>query len=153
MNGAAQIEETATQLAGRLRNSISRQRIMPVFSRLSCCMDSSKSAALLCASMIHLFLKTARKFDEAANFVLVQLIEQEPDICNKRYQDYARRGKVDLAWEKISHKMKKAGMCVYTRVCIYIYIYVITKTYNRIKIQNMSAKTMQKKNYNMTRAL
>jgi hypothetical protein len=31
-NGAAQIEETATQIAGRLRNSISRQRSKPVFS-------------------------------------------------------------------------------------------------------------------------
>jgi hypothetical protein len=39
----------------------------------------------------------ARKTDEAANFVLVQLIEQEPGIYNKRYPDYARRGKVDLA--------------------------------------------------------
>jgi hypothetical protein len=35
VNGAAQIEKTATQLERRLRNSISRQRSMPVFSRLS----------------------------------------------------------------------------------------------------------------------
>jgi hypothetical protein len=36
LNGAAQIEETATQLAERLRNSTSRQRSMPVFSQLCC---------------------------------------------------------------------------------------------------------------------
>jgi hypothetical protein len=36
LNGAAQIEETATQLAERLRNSISRQRSTPVFSQLRC---------------------------------------------------------------------------------------------------------------------
>jgi hypothetical protein len=49
--------------------------------------------------VIHLFLKVARKFDEADNFVVVQLIEQEPGICNKRHPDYARRDKVDWAWE------------------------------------------------------
>jgi hypothetical protein len=38
--GAAHIEETETQLAGRLRNPISRQRSMPVFKRLSCRVDS-----------------------------------------------------------------------------------------------------------------
>jgi hypothetical protein len=50
----------------------------------------------------------ARKFDEAANFVLVQLIEEEPGMYDKRHPDhpdYARRAKVDLAWEKISHEM------------------------------------------------
>jgi hypothetical protein len=31
-------------------------------------------------SVIHLFLKKAWKVDEAANFVFVQLIEQEPGI-------------------------------------------------------------------------
>jgi hypothetical protein len=59
----------------------------------------------------------ARKFDEVANFVLVQLIEKEPGIYDKRHLDYARRDKVDLAWEKISHEMKESGMCVY----VYIY--------------------------------
>jgi hypothetical protein len=40
----------------------------------------------------------ARKF-EAANFVLVQLIEQEHGIYDKRHpDDYARRDKVDLTW-------------------------------------------------------
>jgi hypothetical protein len=36
LNGAAQIEETATQLGGRLRNSTSRQRSKPVFQQLRC---------------------------------------------------------------------------------------------------------------------
>jgi inosine/xanthosine triphosphate pyrophosphatase family protein len=63
----------------------------------------------------------AGKVDEAENFVLVQLIEQEPGIYDKRHPDYARRDKVDLAWEKISHEMKESGMCVF--VCVYIYIY------------------------------
>jgi hypothetical protein len=81
----------------------------------------------------------ARKGDEAANFALV------PGIYDRRYPDYARRDKVDLAWEKISHEMKESGM--------YIYIYMITKTYKRIKIQNMSAKTMQTTTTIWTRAL
>jgi hypothetical protein len=36
LNGAAQIEETATRLTERLRNSTSRQRSMPVFSQMRC---------------------------------------------------------------------------------------------------------------------
>jgi hypothetical protein len=59
----------------------------------------------------------ARKLDEAANFVLVQLIEKESGIYDKGHLDYARRDKVDLAWEKISHEMKESGI-------IYIYIYI-----------------------------
>jgi hypothetical protein len=50
--------------------------------------------------VIHLFVKMARKVDEAANFVLVQLIEQEPGIYDKRHPDNARWDKVHLAWEK-----------------------------------------------------
>jgi hypothetical protein len=46
----------------------------------------------------------ARKVDEAANFVFVQLIEQEPDVYNKRHPDTARQDKIDLAWERISHQ-------------------------------------------------
>jgi hypothetical protein len=42
----------------------------------------------------------AKKVDEAANFILVQLIEKEPGIYDKHHPDYARRDKVDLAWEK-----------------------------------------------------
>jgi hypothetical protein len=40
VNGAVQIEETATQISWSLRNSISRQWNMPVFTPLSCCVDS-----------------------------------------------------------------------------------------------------------------
>jgi hypothetical protein len=35
----------------------------------------------------------ARKVDEAANFVFVQLIVQEPGIYDKRHPDYARQDK------------------------------------------------------------
>jgi hypothetical protein len=42
----------------------------------------------------------ARKVDEVANFVSVQLIEQEPGIYDKCHPDYARQDKTDLAWEK-----------------------------------------------------
>jgi hypothetical protein len=59
--------------------------------------------------MIHLFLLMARKVDEAANFVSVQLIEQEPGIYDKRHPDYARQDKMDLAWEGISNETKKNG--------------------------------------------
>jgi hypothetical protein len=79
----------------------------------------------------------ARKVDEAANFVFVQLTEQEPEIYDKRRPDCARRDKIDLAGEKGSHEMNESGMCVY------VYIHIITKSYNEIKILNMSAKTMQ----------
>jgi hypothetical protein len=82
--------------------------------------------------VIHFFLKVARKVDEAANFVSVQLTEQEPGICDKRHPDYARRDKTDLAWERIFHEMKESDMCVYK----------IAKTYKRIQMQNMSAKAM-----------
>jgi hypothetical protein len=42
----------------------------------------------------------AWKTDEAANFVSVQLIEQETGIYDKRHPDYARQDKIDLAWER-----------------------------------------------------
>jgi hypothetical protein len=58
--------------------------------------------------MIHLFLKMARKVDEAANF-FVQLIEQEPDMYDKRHSDYARQDQIDMAWEGISHETEKSG--------------------------------------------
>jgi hypothetical protein len=75
----------------------------------------------------------ARKVDEAANFDLVQLFAQEPGIYDNRQPDYARRDIIDLAWEKISHEM-----------IIYILdLCIISKTYNRTKIQIMSAKTIQ----------
>jgi hypothetical protein len=50
-----------------------------------------------------------RKVDEVANFVFVQLIEQEPGIYDKCHADYARQDKIDLAWERISHKAKESG--------------------------------------------
>jgi hypothetical protein len=55
----------------------------------------------------------ARKVDEAASLVFMQLIEQEPAIYDKRHTDYARQDKIDLAWERISHRMEESGMCVY----------------------------------------
>jgi hypothetical protein len=54
--------------------------------------------------VIHLFLKTARKVDEAANFVFMQLNEQQSGIYAKRQPDCATKGKTDLAWERISHE-------------------------------------------------
>jgi hypothetical protein len=58
----------------------------------------------------------ARKFDEASNFVFVQLIEQEPRIYDKRHPDYARQDKVDWSWERISHETKESGICVYVYI-------------------------------------
>jgi hypothetical protein len=55
------------------------------------------------------FVKMARKVDEAANFVLVQLIVIEPGIYDKSHPDYARRNKIYLAWEWISHETKESG--------------------------------------------
>jgi hypothetical protein len=51
----------------------------------------------------------ARKVDEAANFVFVQLIEKELGIYDKRYPDSARKDKIDLAWERISDETKESG--------------------------------------------
>jgi hypothetical protein len=39
----------------------------------------------------------AWKVDEAANFVFVQIIEQEPGIYDKRHADCARWDKIGLA--------------------------------------------------------
>jgi hypothetical protein len=50
-----------------------------------------------------------RKVDEAADFISVQLIEQEPGIYDKRHPDYARQDKIDLAWETISQETKESG--------------------------------------------
>jgi hypothetical protein len=62
--------------------------------------------------VIHLFLLVARKVDEAANFVFVQLIEQKPGIYDKSHADYARKDKRDLAWKRISHEMKESASCL-----------------------------------------
>jgi hypothetical protein len=56
-----------------------------------------------------MFLWMARKVDEAANFVSVQLIEQEPGIYDKCHADYARQDKIDVAWERISRETKESG--------------------------------------------
>jgi hypothetical protein len=45
----------------------------------------------------------AQKVNEAANFVFVQMIEQEPGIYGRCHANYARQDKIDLAWERISH--------------------------------------------------
>jgi hypothetical protein len=43
-----------------------------------------------------------RKVAEAANFVFVQLVEQEPGIYDKRHPDYARLGKEFLMrWQSL----------------------------------------------------
>jgi hypothetical protein len=59
--------------------------------------------------VIPLFLLMARKADEAANFVFVQLIEQKPGIYDKRHPDYARQDELDLAWERISHETESGS--------------------------------------------
>jgi hypothetical protein len=71
--------------------------------------------------VIDLFLKIAWKVEEAANFVFIQLIEQEPAIHDKHHADYAMQDNIDLTWERISRRMEESGMCV----CVYIYIYVL----------------------------
>jgi hypothetical protein len=76
----------------------------------------------------------ARKFDEAANFGFMQLIEQEPSMYNKCHPGCARWDKTDLACGRICHEME-SGMC----------IYFVIKTYNRIQIQNKSAKGAETK--------
>jgi hypothetical protein len=53
--------------------------------------------------------KVARKVDEADNFVFVQLLEENPGIDDKHRPDYARRDKIQLAWERISHETKESG--------------------------------------------
>jgi hypothetical protein len=50
-----------------------------------------------------------RTVDEAAKLVSAPLMEQEPGIYDKCQADCARRVKIDLAWEGISHEMKEFG--------------------------------------------
>jgi hypothetical protein len=42
----------------------------------------------------------AQKIDEAANFVFVQLTEQEPGTYDKCHPDYATRDNIHLVSEK-----------------------------------------------------
>jgi hypothetical protein len=51
----------------------------------------------------------ARKVDVAANFLSVQLIEQEPGIYDKRHPDYGRHDKIYVAWETIYLETKESG--------------------------------------------
>jgi hypothetical protein len=55
------------------------------------------------------FFKMARKVDEAANFVFVQLTEQEPGIYDKRYSDCAKQDKIVLVWERISYETESGS--------------------------------------------
>jgi hypothetical protein len=57
----------------------------------------------------------ALKVDEAAKFVFVQLIEQEPGIHVRCHADYAGQDKIDLVWERISHEMESGS-----RTCVEI---------------------------------
>jgi hypothetical protein len=59
--------------------------------------------------MIHLLLWMAQKIDEAANFVFVQLTEQEPGTYDKCHPDCATRDNIHLASERISREMKESG--------------------------------------------
>jgi hypothetical protein len=54
----------------------------------------------------------AQKVDEAADFVFVQLVEQEPGLYDKSHPYYTRRDKIDLVWERICHEMKESCMCI-----------------------------------------
>jgi hypothetical protein len=97
----AQIEETASQIAEDSATeqasllTVALPRSVPVSAVLTNSCDSR--ASLDCMTV------------EAANFVFVQLIEQKPGIYDKCHADYARRNKIYLAWEKISHEMKQSG--------------------------------------------
>jgi hypothetical protein len=74
------------------------------------------SVVLERASVIHLFLKMSRKVDEAANFVFIQLIEQEPGLYEKRQPDYARQHKIDIAWERISQETVGSRLSSYETI-------------------------------------
>jgi hypothetical protein len=67
------------------------------------------SPALMCFCDSFVFFYVAGKVYKAANFVSVQLIEQEPGIHDKYHPDYATLDKIDLAWERISREMKVSG--------------------------------------------
>jgi hypothetical protein len=54
---------------------------------------------------LNLVVKMARMVDEAANFVFVQLT----GIYDKHHPDCAKRDKIGLAWERISHETKESG--------------------------------------------
>jgi hypothetical protein len=104
LNVAAQIKETATQVAGRLETQFpgngasqsSHNCVAAWFPSVRCsitrCSDS-------------LVVKMVRKIDEAANFIFVQLIDRKRTIYDKHHAHCARRDKMDLALEE-------SGICV-----------------------------------------
>jgi hypothetical protein len=48
----------------------------------------------------------ARKVDEAADVVSVQLVEQEPGIYDERHPHYAGQDIIGMAWQRTSREMK-----------------------------------------------
>jgi hypothetical protein len=60
----------------------------------------------------------AQKIDKAADFVFVQLIEQEPGIYDRCHPDYSRQQEVDSSWVRILHGMKESDVCVCVCVCM-----------------------------------
>jgi hypothetical protein len=90
---------------GRLRNSTPRQLSKPVFSQLHCNIVSLFQAVLTC------FCDSFASLDgmKVANFVFVQLTEQEPGIYDKCHRDYAGCNKIDFAQERIAHEMMESG--------------------------------------------
>jgi hypothetical protein len=52
----------------------------------------------------------SRKFDEAANFVFVQLIEQEPGLYDKCHANYSRQDKIDLRDIGFSDFIHRSGI-------------------------------------------
>jgi hypothetical protein len=55
--------------------------------------------------VIHLFLLMVQKVDEAANFVFVQLIEQEPGICDK-----CHAGRTKQIWRGKKFLMRRRSL-------------------------------------------
>jgi hypothetical protein len=107
LNGEGQIEETTPQLE---ENEKLNFRAKEHASLLTVAFPPGflVSAVLQRASVIHLFLEMARKVDEAANFVFVQLTE-ESGISGKCHADYAKQDKIYLAWERIPRETKESG--------------------------------------------
>jgi hypothetical protein len=100
LNGAAQIEETATNCNAtrrRLTKSTTRQLSKPVLSQLRCRVVSY-CQLFWRASVIHLFLFIARKVDEAANFVFIQFIDQEPGIVYMTNATQTMLGRTKEIW-------------------------------------------------------
>jgi hypothetical protein len=111
MNGAAQIEETATQLQHNSQKTEKlNSQIIGQASLLTVALPRSYLvSALLTYACDSLPFLMPRKVDDGDNFVFVQLIGQKPGIYHKCHADYARRDTIEWAWERISHKVKESG--------------------------------------------